>query len=417
MRTHGNFTIEPFAFKSEFDETAFENSIGEWDDRIWQAESGSIGSSALSGSTVACPRGLICLDHFHIVKQPDSRNPGRFIVGAQARLEPRNMNPGFVDTADNLITARGGSGLQTCLNRLLTTQFSNYLSRESIRKKSASGNDRLRVGLVDLSGPKLTRPDLAGWGSTVAMYGASVPKILALYAAYQLRRDLRNLAIGSGKTLESTAIRKWRGKGLRSGFPNLVWLFDIRNWSGNPQTLDFTAAARKVFQNIMHNADAGELITKVGFPYIASVTWQSGLYHPKRGGLWLTSAYGKGKWGSNPIASVNSANVTALSAATYFTLLAQGRLVDDASSNEIKAWLAHGCFTGLFPADLGLVASKCGIWSDYLHDCAFMARKNLRYVVVGLTRTNRSEYSKYTQLFRELDKLIAGNNQTPKPVC
>lgn len=417
MHAQGNFTIEPFAFKAEFDETAYENDTAEWIGEIWQAESTGIGSAGLSGATVACPRGLICLDHFHIVKQPDPRNPGRFIVGLQARLEPRNMNPGFVDTSDNLITDRSGSGLQTCLNRLLTSQFSNYLSRDSIQKKSASKKDRLRVGLVDLTGPKLTRPDLAGWGSTGAMYGASVPKILALYAAYQLRRDLRNLAIGSGKTLESTAIQKWRGKGLRSGFPNLVWLFDIRNWSGNPHTLNFTPAARKDFQNIMHNAEAGELIMKVGFPYIASVTWQSGLHHPKRGGLWLTSAYGKGTWGGNPIASVSSANVTALSAATYFTLLAQGRLVDDASSNEIKAWLANGCFTGLFPADMGLVSSKCGIWSDYLHDCAFMTRRNLRYVVVGLTRTNRSEYPKYNQLFRELDKLIVANNLTPRPAC
>jgi hypothetical protein len=37
--------------------------------------------------------------------------------------------------------------------------------------------------------------------------------------------------------------------------------------------------------------------------------------------------------------------------------------------------------------------------------------------VVSLTRTNRNEYSKYTQLYLELDKLIARNNQTPKPAC
>lgn len=167
----------------------------------------------------------------------------------------------------------------------------------------------------------------------------------------------------------------------------------------------------------MHNAEAGKLIIGVGFPYIASVAWQSGLYHPNRGGLWLTSSYGKTQWGSNPLKGVHSANVTALAAATYFTLLAQGRLVDDASSNEMKAWLAGGCYTGLFPEYLGLVASKCGIWSDYLHDCALMSRDTIRYVVVGLTRTNRHEYPKYTQLFQELDKLIVGNNRTPKPNC
>ena len=40
-----------------------------------------------------------------------------------------------------------------------------------------------------------------------------------------------------------------------------------------------------------------------------------------------------------------------------------------------------------------------------------------RYVVVWLTRTNRNEYTQYSQLFLELDNLIVQNNQKPKPVC
>jgi hypothetical protein len=83
----------------------------------------------------------------------------------------------------------------------------------------------------------------------------------------------------------------------------------------------------------------------------------------------------------------------------------------------MKTWLRGGCFTSHFPRNLGLVASKCGIWSDYWHDCALIVRGGIRYVVVGLTRTKRSEYPKYTQLFVELDKLIVRNNQTPKPLC
>lgn len=429
MRYQFNFEIEPF----EFTETGLAEFSAEWMDSGWQPETGrrvsqlarprvvASRSSAASGGTATCLKGLICLEHVHCAKQPDPKKPGQFMAGSLARLEPKNMNPGFIDATDNLVTDRSSTGLQTCLNKLLTTQFQNYLSPDSIQRKSASRNDRVRIALIDLTGPKLTQPDFAGWGSPVSMYGASVPKILALYAAFQLRRDLRNLAavkkISTGKTLESTAISHWKISGLKSGFPTLVWLFDFRNWSGNPNTLDFSAAARKVFQGIMHNAEAGELIIRVGFPYIASVTWQSGLYHPKRGGLWLTSSYGKGQWSNNPVKGVHSANVTALSAATYFTLLAQGRLVNEASSNEIKNWLRGGCITGFFPHSLGVVASKCGVWSDYWHDCALIARDSIRYVVVGLTRTKRSEYPKYTQLFLELDKLIVRNNQTPRPVC
>jgi hypothetical protein len=332
------------------------------------------------------------------------------------------MNPGIIDSADQMIVDKSAAGLQTCLNKLLTTQFKNYLSADSVKRGSASSSDRVRIGLIDLTGPKLTQPDFAGWGSTVAMYGASVPKILALYAAFQLRKDLRYMAetqkISSGKDLETIAVKAWKALGLKTGFPNLVWLFDIRNWSGgNPNTLTFNAGALNVFQGIMHNKEAGEIIINVGFPYIASVAWQSGLHHPTRGGLWLTSSYGKGAWGNNPLKGVNSANVTAFSAATYFTLLAQGRLVDDVSSGEMTRILFGGCITQHFPEHLGPIASKCGYWSDYWHDCALIVRGHLRYVVAGLTRTKSSEYSKYTQLFEELDKLIVRNNQTPKPGC
>lgn len=387
--------------------------------------SGFFQESEVSGGTgasaAACPRGLVCLEHVHIPKQPDAARPGQFKSVAPARLEPSGMNTGIMNSADEMMLDRSAGSLQNCLDNLILTKFQNYLSRDAVRQKSASRGDRLRVALFDLTGAKLAKPDFAGWGSTVPMYGASVPKILALYAAFQLRKDLRNLAetrkVSNGRALEQTAVNHWKAQGMRSGFPNLVWLFDIHRWSANPDDLDFSAAARRLFDGIMHNPQAGELIIRVGFPFIASVTWQSGLYHPRRGGLWLSSSYGKGEWGGNPIGGVSSANVTALAAASYFTLLAQGRLVDDASSREMTGILRKGCYSWLFPASLGLVASKCGIWSDYLHDCALIERRGLRYVVAGLTRTQVSEYSKYTQLFVELDRLVERNNQTPKPGC
>jgi hypothetical protein len=364
---------------------------------------------------LSAPRGLVLLDHFHFPKQPDTSKPGQFITGPIAKLAVSNMNPGFIDASDNLIVDNSSTGLQTCLHALITTQFQNYLSSKS--STAPASGDRLRVALVDLTGDKIAQPEFAGWGSTAAMYAASSAKVLAIYAAHQLRMDLRTLAtsqnIRDGSLLEKTALQTWR----LSGAPDLQWLFKIRDWSGNPDTLNFTLQAREVFREIMHNEQAGTLIIKVGFPYIASVTWQSGLFHPKRGGLWLSSSYGKGSWAKNPISGVFSANITALSAATYFTLLAQGRLVDDVSSSEIKTWLRGGCITGLFPDSLGVVTSKCGIWSNYLHDCALIARGGIRYVVVGLTRTNRNEYSNYTQLYLELDTLIVRNNQTPKLTC
>ena len=361
------------------------------------------------------PKGLKLLDHFNAPKTPDPKNAGKFITGSMTKLAVSDMNPLFIDASDNLITDTSSTGLQTCLKKLITTKFQNYLSKAS--NTTANVNDRLRVALVDLTGDKITKPDFAGWGSTVPMYGASVPKILAVYAAHQLRTDLRQLAttqgISNGKDLERHALKAFN---LSSNGPNLVWLFDIRKWNGVVNDLDFSVAAKNALAGIMHNHEAGQLIVGAGFGYIASLTFQSGLFHPTRGGLWLTSSYGKGKSGSNPVKAQYSANVTALSAATYFTLLAQGRMVDDATSSDIQSSLRGGCITGHFPT-AGVVASKCGVWKDYWHDCALIHRANVRYVVVGLTRTKGSEFGKYTQLFNDLDNLVVQNNQSPKPGC
>ena len=366
-------------------------------------------------AATATAKGLKLLDHFHSPKRPDPATSGTFITGSLTKLSPANMNPGFIDAADNLITDNSSNGLQTCLQKLITTQFRNYLSSPS--SIAPSTGDRLRVALVDLTGKKLTQPDFAGWDATAAVYGASVPKILAVYGAVQLRRDLRQLAqtngISKGDALEKAALSRWK---LGSGAPNLVWLFDIRRWSGDPSNINFSSNARKALQEIMHNHEAGQLIVNVGFPYLGSLIWQSGLFHPTRGGLWLTGSYGGGKSGANPVRAPFSANVTALSVATYFTLLAQGRLVDDASSGDIKNSLSRGCVTGLFPLS-GVVASKCGIYKESLHDCALIMGNGFRYVVVGLTQTRRTEFPQYEKLYRELHQLIVRNNQSPKPAC
>jgi hypothetical protein len=146
------------------------------------------------------------------------------------------------------------------------------------------------VAVVDLTKAKLSAPEFAAWGAPVDMYGASAPKILALYAAFQLRSDLRNLIARispvDGKTLESSAIAEWKAKGFTKQLPDLKWLFDIRKWSA-PAILDFTAAARSAFANIVHNCPAGTLIAKVSLPYISSLAWQSGLLRATSSGLWL----------------------------------------------------------------------------------------------------------------------------------
>jgi hypothetical protein len=372
---------------------------------------------------LGCPKsgqqgGPVLLDHIYTPKVPDPVRPGTFIVQPLGCLAPAGMNPLYFKTDTSVIADTSPTGLQHCLDILISTNFAGLLG--STGQTGPGSGDRVHVALIDLTGNKLTAPDFAGWGAPVDMYGASVPKILALYAAFQLRPDLHDLidrrSLSNGTQLESAAITEWKTRGLTKGFPDLVWLFDVRKWTAGA-TLGFTAQAQSTFQNIMHNCPAGTLIAKVGLPYIASVAWQSGLYHPSRSGLWLKSGYcGLGSW-TSPVNTPFSHNATALSAATYFTLLAQGRLVDDASSAEISNALKVGCVTSLFPT-LPVVASKCGIYDGYLHDCAWIQDGSVRYIIAILSRLRtQAEQQLYTQLCSALDTLIRRNNQSPKQPC
>jgi hypothetical protein len=134
--------------------------------------------------------------------------------------------------------------------------------------------------------------------------------------------------------------------------------------------------------------------------------------------------------------------VTALSAATFFTLLAQGRLVDDASSTEMRDVLKLGCVTSLFPYDYGLFPAKCGIlppdqdkhpyWNrhncrevskrtrlEMVHDNVLVERDTIHYAISVLTypKHDQQEWELYSQLCNELENLIVKNNQTPKSAC
>jgi len=364
------------------------------------------------------PKNLVLLDHTHIPKAPDPAHPGTFIAGAPTKLAVADLNPLFFAGSGTVILDSTPTGLQHCMDRLISSGFNELLGSKG--QTGPGAGDHVHVALVDLTRGKLSAPEFAAWGAPVDMYGASVPKILALYAACQLRADLRSMialkAPADGKQLESLAVAEWKAKGLTVPLPDLVWLFDIRKWTAGT-TLDFAAGARAAFAHISDNCSAGTLIAKVTLPYIGSLAWQSGLLRPTSSGLWLKSAYcGKASWNS-PVNTPFTHNATALSAATYFTLLAQGRLVDDASSTDIRNALKHGCVTSLFPP-LPVVASKCGIYGGYIHDCAWIQDGDVRYVVAVLSKLSTpKQQQQYTQLIAQLDTLIRQNNQNPKSPC
>ena len=124
------------------------------------------------------PKGLALLDHMHIPKIP--AGPGTFTTGSLRKLTAADLNPLFFDSAGTLILDSTPTGLQHCLDVTISSGFGGLLGTAG--QTGPGARDIVHVALVDLTGVKLTSPELAAWGAAVDMYGASVPKILALYA-------------------------------------------------------------------------------------------------------------------------------------------------------------------------------------------------------------------------------------------
>src|SRR6185369_10426297 len=85
--------------------------------------------------------------------------------------------------------------------------------------------------------------------------------------------------------------------------------------------------------------------------------------------------------------------LTALSVSTFFTLLAQRRLVNEAHSIAMEALLRQGCIFPLVPfpvPDIIVRATKCGLTSEVMHVATLLesASGNRRYSLVVLVLRN-----------------------------
>jgi hypothetical protein len=191
-------------------------------------------------------------------------------------------------------------------------------------------------------------------------------------------------------------------------------------------------------------ARANQLIMRLGFEYIASVLWQSGLRHSRDRGLWVRNTYQQAKilatvnpkcnyltcyktpdgdreqilWYQDPTDDTEF-RLTALSVVTFFTLLAQRRLVNESASAAMEALLAQGCIFPLTPFPIPGVkvrATKCGLTSDVMHVATLLesASGNRRYALAVLVlRQGEPEWK--TKLFlnsfiKNVDQLVRQNN-------
>jgi hypothetical protein len=349
-------------------------------------------------------------------------------------LNPAVLNPGY------FFTTTRGLARDPSLDKKLKEMIANLLTKrppfnvEPFTTFVDKGG-KIRAALVDLStDTKLVVPTIAEFDSTSMTQAGSLAKIGLLYAAYQHRFDLNVQGRTDPKSVTADRIRE------------LKTIYDItQDRHSQVLTFSFNADFRNALDGVCHNCDASKISRSLKLSYVSSALWQSGLYDCRWGGIWVGAHYNewdgeKQKWecdfqgnctpdgchgdpkGSLPVA------ITALSVATFFTLLAQGRLIDEFSSQKLKDILikqpdpAYGCSsrfkTGLTEAGRFTTAdriySKIGITQSVSHEGALIDRTSIgkKYVAVLLTISNAGKPTNgmvRQKLITYLDELIRTN--------
>ena len=378
------------------------------------------------------PKGLNRVPHPHIRRTcPDGVS---FINDKEiTAMSPGSMNPGFLTAKDEVIFDKK---LDAGLVKLIlgNPKYSAMLAPESIKNRKPSQGDKLRVAIVDISLNKFCLPGFAGWGSAFQTTGGSTAKISMLFAAKQIIFDLSELArvgrINSKAQLEAEANATWFRLKCK---PDFKWLTKV-NENKKPVTVEESDELKDALKKMIRspgfegNTNASEVILRLGFEYIASVLWQSGLRNPTRGGLWIGNTFetppikavpnknchqGNAPivWKDNPFGATRI-TATALSVATYFTLLAQRRLVNKDNTEAMEKLLKGGCeFLPDLPG-VKIRAAKCGlvegVTNNVRHDAALLRGQKHHYVLVVLT-TDPS-WPDRDDFIREVDALVRANN-------
>ncbi len=370
-----------------------------------------------TGATTIIP-GLQKIKHFTIAKKLNVS--GKLVAAGTEEMSPANMNPGYLDASGNGVVH---AKLQQLLGNLITSKYKKY-----IQGSTASKADKIFIALVDLSGDKINKPQFADWGATFAKYPASTGKITALYGMMQLRFDLQKHLADAGVTNKADVPKFLGGFQKANKLPGyeLNWskLFDYENTGSGAIVVKLSAALDKMIVDTFKNNNnyaASQLIKNVSYPYLASALLQSGITSEMHGGLWVTSGYGgTAAWGGRPPVKFNlggSISATALSCANFFTLMAQGRLVGDSSSQTISRYLHDACsffWTSNARSVIsvaGDVPTKCGIWSKYKSDVILVNYSSgaHRYVACVLSELAHDANFKPDEMLIDFDALIRAN--------
>ena len=335
--------------------------------------------------------------------------------------------------------------------------------------------DSLTLALVDVTDP--AAPVFAGIHAEDTVFIASMAKIAALYAAFELRKRLQDAISGVPVTTPVPALiaqvkktwqplidaKKPKDAAAFAGFPNLTEIFDITasgaSWSvafttkGDINTLADKESAQwpllngkfgfkellMLMTSFSNNDAAARCITSLSYEYINAALVVAGLYENGKGGLWLAAPYPhkpgaaltENLWMPEPLNK--DPNTTrryqvssAKAAAAMFTLLAQRNLVDATSSDEMLDFLQAGTNDFVQNAladasrDVNSIRTKIGVIDKLYWSQTSLVERNLvdhgkpiRYVISILN--NKAPFLLTTGTIEPLDQCILNRHPGAAP--
>jgi beta-lactamase class A len=247
------------------------------------------------------------------------------------------------------------------LSRLHDAGFQAQLE-EALKRhpfwQSLIGTEKLAVGLVDLSVP--AAPRFAQVNGETMMYGASLPKLAILLAAFQSFED--------GNLKETPAI-----------------------------DADLKQMIRR-----SDNAAAGRMAALIGLKKIETLLLSPRyrFYDPaKGGGIWLGSGYtAGGDWHPDPIKGLTH-TATVYQLCRFYYLLAYGRLINPQRSRQMLSILSspelHDKFVQVLEPEvpLGSLHRKSGEYKVWFSDSILVwaAPSWRRYILVAMVENGKGE--------------------------
>ncbi len=252
------------------------------------------------------------------------------------------------------LSQRGDQGLQIRLDQALA-EHGSWLSLIRAGKMS--------VGLVDLSDPEA--PRFAQVNGNTMMYGASLPKLMVLLAAYQ--------GFAAGALKDTPQVHR-----------------------------DLIEMIRR-----SDNHAASQVIRRIGLRKIEALASDRRyrFYDPRKGGgIWLGATYAAGgDKNPEPLTGL-SFTATAYQLCRFYYLLAYGRLISPESSRQMLKVLAFPDLPGKFVAVLGKAVPPNHLYRKSGEVRGFHADSVLvwdtgwrRYILVSMIEDNRGE-----QILKEL---------------